>query len=299
MLLETLDVKKNDILIYSENKFDFESNFKIIYKKSGSRKPFSINFWEVGEYMNSPNPKNIILYRLLTNIPEFNASLTKYGTYIQINNAPEMVYYDPIFAVKELERMNGIIDFHSFRFKIHQIGLSSTSMQNGIQNYRELYHFDLKADEAKNQNDRVFAEAIFAFDNDFTDPAVKSDIHDSKKIPAVTPFPYKPLNLIISEDRQATQREMQKLDIFPDMSIVSEAREKNQLAETAKGIIEAETTKKETSIGEFLKRQKQKESVQPTKSPGGDLLSLFKSADTYVSDRSGESIVLRIRQKEN
>ena len=29
MLLETLDVRKNDVLIYSQNKFDFRDNFKL------------------------------------------------------------------------------------------------------------------------------------------------------------------------------------------------------------------------------------------------------------------------------
>ena len=36
MLLETLDVKKNDILIYSENKFDFENNLMSIVPSASS-----------------------------------------------------------------------------------------------------------------------------------------------------------------------------------------------------------------------------------------------------------------------
>lgn len=294
MLLETLDVKKNDILIYSENKFDFDNNFKIIYKKAASKKPYSINFWEVGEYINSTTPKSMILYRLLTNMPDFNANLTKFGTFIQINSRPEVVYYDPVFAVRELERLNAIIDFQRFRFKIHQIGLTSSSLQNGHQNYRELYHFDLKADEAKNQNDKVFAEAIFAFDNDFGGGASESysDVFETPKISA-TSSPYKPLNLMLGEDRTPQERELQKMDVFPDMSVVAEAREKVNYYERE---VPENENRQETSIGEFLKRQKLKESEHSSQSSGDNLLSLFKSSDNYVNGRSGESVILQFKK---
>ena len=65
MLLETLDTKHNDIVIYSQNIFNLETNFKIIFKDEKIKKPHSINYYEVCNYMNEPSPKVVVAYRLL------------------------------------------------------------------------------------------------------------------------------------------------------------------------------------------------------------------------------------------
>ncbi|MCX6149810.1 MAG: hypothetical protein NTX22_04730 [Ignavibacteriales bacterium] len=174
MLLETLDIKKNDVLIFSENKFDLQNNFKVCYKQKSSKKPVTISLNEVGNFINAPVPKSLIVYRLLTNQPSFNANITKYGFFLKIQGNVELIYFDPIFAIKDIEHIKNNINFETFRFKIQQVGLTSNSKMGSYLDFSEIYAFDLKAEEAKNQNDRVYAEAIFAFDISFSGEEAKS-----------------------------------------------------------------------------------------------------------------------------
>lgn len=266
MLLETLDVKKNDVLIYSENRFDIYNNFKIVFKRAACKKPSTISIKEVGEYLYSPAPKTLILYRLLTNLPEFNARMTQYGIFLQINNSTELVYYDPIFAVKDIEKLDNI-DFGRFRFKIHQIGLISSEIYDGSLNYNELYHFDMKADEAKNQNDKVYADAIFAFDNDFAGSPEKIAERTIWEIPKQDRIAYKPLNMVLSEEQDIKENSIYKPGTFPDMKLSVSYK-----------------------TNEF----------QPDKhlNKKDDLLELFKSAGSYVSSRSGDSVILKFQKAE-
>jgi len=64
MILETLDIKQNDIFIYSENKFDLEKNFRLINKDDLVKKVVPIHFNEVCKYINPADPKSVIVYRL-------------------------------------------------------------------------------------------------------------------------------------------------------------------------------------------------------------------------------------------
>ncbi len=163
MLLETLDIKKNDIIIYSQNIFNLEKNFKIIFKDDFERRPRKITFSEVCNFVEEFTPKNLIVYRLLTNIEDFALDRSKYGFFISINSESELVYFDPIFAVKELEDYIDKIDEYDLRFRIQQVGLTTLNRVNNRTNFAEIYSIDLEAIEAKFQNDKVFAEAIFSF----------------------------------------------------------------------------------------------------------------------------------------
>ncbi len=166
MLLETLDIKKDDVVIYSQNLFDLEKNFKIIYKDDPGKQPQKITYNQVCRFINEFTPKNLIIYRLLTNIKDFKINLSKYGYFININGASELIYFDPVFAVKELEDYPDAIDFYGLRFRIQQVGLTTLNRKDDLPNFAEIYSIDLIATEAKFQNDKVFADAIFLFDND-------------------------------------------------------------------------------------------------------------------------------------
>ena len=85
MLLETLDLRRNDILIYSQNRFNFNDNFKIIYKNEKVKRVRSISYFDVCTYVKDPSPKNLIVYRLLTNVNQLDAFSTKYGYFINVN----------------------------------------------------------------------------------------------------------------------------------------------------------------------------------------------------------------------
>ncbi len=167
MLLETLDIIRNDVVIYSENKFDLKDNFKIIFKREPIKTPRSIDYFEVCKFVRDPVPKNVIVYRLLTNVSKLDGYSTKYGYFINTTNGLELIYFDPIFALKDILNLKIDIESAKFRFKIQQVGLSGINSQNDEAYFREMYSFDLRAIEAQNQNDRIFADAIFAFDDSY------------------------------------------------------------------------------------------------------------------------------------
>lgn len=167
MLLETLDLRKNDVLIYSKNTFNFNESFKIIYKNEKIKTPQQISYFDVCTYIKDPSPKNLIIYRLLTNVNNLDAYSTKYGYFIKINGRIELIYFDPIFAIKDLRHLRFELDPQRFRFKIQQVGLTSLTKKEVEANFAEVYSFDLKANEAQSQNDKIFADAIFAFDDSF------------------------------------------------------------------------------------------------------------------------------------
>jgi|YelNatPaOPRAMG01_1025707.scaffolds.fasta_scaffold00906_10 hypothetical protein len=162
MLLETLDIKKNDVIIYSQNLFDLEKNFGIIYKDDPKKESKQISFYEVRSFVNEFTPKNLIVYRLLTNIKDFEIYLSKYGFFININGETELIYSDPIFAIKELEDFAQNINSLDLRFRIQQVGLTTLNRKGNLPNYAEIYSVDMESSEAKFQNDKIFADAIIS-----------------------------------------------------------------------------------------------------------------------------------------
>jgi hypothetical protein len=169
MLLETLDVLQNDVVIYSENNFDFKENFKIVFKRADVKRPQKIDYFEVCKFFRDPTPKNIIAYRLLTSNTDLDAYSTKFGYFIIVDDNLELIYFDPIFALKDLANLKINTNNPDFRFKIQQVGYTASGSKNNECVYSEVYSFDLRAIEAQNQNDKVFASAIFALDKDFVD----------------------------------------------------------------------------------------------------------------------------------
>ncbi len=166
MLLETLDIKKDDIVIYSQNIYDLDNNFKIIFKDDPAKKIRKIGFQDVCNFINEYTPKNLIVYRLMTNINNFSLNTSKFGFKIYIKEEPEIIYFDPVFAVKELEEYPGTVD-ENIRFRIQQIGLTTLSRVDNVSNFAEIYSIDLRPHEAKYQKDKVFADAIFAMNKEY------------------------------------------------------------------------------------------------------------------------------------
>lgn len=169
MLIETLDLLEDDVVIYSENIFDLKENYKIIYKQAEIKRPQKIDYIEVCNFIRSMAPKNIIVYRLLTSVSSIDAFSTKYGYFLNTVNKLELVYFDPIFAIKDIDNLIKEINPSEFRFKIQQVGYTTAGEKNGECLYSQVYSFDLRAIEAQNQNDKVFAQAIFALDDTFVD----------------------------------------------------------------------------------------------------------------------------------
>ena len=162
MLLETLDIKKNDVVIFSQNIFDLGKNFKIIYKDDPKKEIKPISYIDVCQFIDEFAPKNIIIYRLLTNIKDFEIYLPKYGYILTINMNPELIYFDPVFAIRELQEYNQTANYYNIRFRIQQVGLTTLNRTESNPNYAEIYSIDLESSEALNQNDKVFADALFS-----------------------------------------------------------------------------------------------------------------------------------------
>jgi len=299
MLLETLDVRKNDILIYSQNKFDFESNFKIIFKRDKIKRPKKISYFEVCEFVKDTIPKNLIVYRLLTNVQGLDAFSTKYGYFIKIDHKMELVYFDPVFALKDLKHLKFNLEPEEFRFKIQQVGLTTLSQSDDEAVYSEIYNFDLKAEEAKSQNDKIFADAIFVFDDNFIDKEIISN-----KGTTTTLKDEKVLNLktVIDTD-EASDKKISKVNLSDD-DVTSSIREQKVLVlKRALGLTKDDSNNLE-ELNKQIKSFPGKENINPKPDPeteiiGNSVFNLFKTASnfSYLNNRKDESYILKIDEE--
>jgi hypothetical protein len=298
MLLETLDLKTKDVLIYSQNLFNFNDSFKIIYKNEKIRRPKRISYFDVCDLVKEPAPKNLIIYRLLTNITNLDAYSTKYGYFLKINGKMELIYFDPIFAIKDLRHLRFELNPNHFRFKIQQVGLTSVTQWQSEPDFAEIFKFDLKAVEAQNQNDKIFADAIFAFDPNYNDGEleeriIKDEIPDRKSIakPATLESTENIASLKnIAEDKTSTIKEL-STPTPPDPNQVQELREEIiSLLKQALNI-DADLSAQKEKIPAKIEPEVKKESEERVK----NVFDLFKSTNKSdgLTEREKESVILR------
>lgn len=307
MLLETLDLKTNDILIYSQNLFNFSENFKIIFKNARIKKPQRISYFDVCNFVKDPSPKNLIVYRLLTNVNNLDAYSTKYGYFIKINGRMELIYFDPVYSIKDLRHLHFELDPKHFRFKIQQVGLTSLTRWEGEPDFSEVYSFDLKAVESQNQNDKIFADAIFAFDPDFIDQdedEFERIIKDSRKLNVNSISKEKESSelstLNISEDKIADKTNM-NMPIAPDALKAENLREEViSLLKRALNIpehINAHITLKD-NINNSNQQSANLNNIDSSSGELTSLLDLFKSTNKsdQLSIRERESVILKFEK---
>jgi hypothetical protein len=282
MLLETLDLRNDDILVYSQNRFNFNDNFKIIYKNQKNKRPHKISYFEVCNYVKSPSPKNLIIYRLLTNINQLDAFSTKYGYFIKINGKMELIYFDPVFAIKDLRHLRLDFDPSKFRFKIQQIGLTSLTKRENEPSFAEVYSFDLKAVEAQHQNDKIFADAIFAFDPDYSDDEIlepfETDLDKSNEV-----------KKLIVEDKSAILSELNAVKADDSINAIELREEIVRLLKYALGIEEMKSaTEKKSAKSEEIA------STFPDQT-NLNLFDLFKTTQKLdeISSRGKETVILK------
>ncbi len=303
MLLETLDLKTKDVLIYSQNLFNFNDSFKIIYKNEKTKRPKRISYFDVCNYVKDPAPKNLIIYRLLTNIHNLDAYSTKYGYFIKVNGRMELVYFDPIFAIKDLRHLRFELDPNRFRFKIQQVGLTSLTRWESEPDFAEVYSFDLKAVEAQNQNDKIFADAIFAFDPNFIDKEIDeresaADTVQAKKYEHKEPVEKAPDNVAslsnIAEDKSPAVKVLNPPS-SPDPNKVVDLREEIiSLLKQALNI-ESDIASKPDQGPAKIDAGQQKNAEEQVK----NVFDLFKSTNKSdgLSDREKESVILKFDKK--
>jgi hypothetical protein len=203
MILETTKGDGSDILIYSENRFDLQNNFRMIRHNIWIKTPIRLHYNDVCSFLNDLQPKTIVAYRLLTNLDDFDLNYVKYGQPVLVNGQKEVIYFDPIYCVKEMEDNGFLNDDPDLRFRIQQIGLKFHGHKDDLANLEESYCFDLEASEVQNQNDRSFAELICAFDEIDFDKVINlstNEIFDSPKPEQPKPEPKKTKFQALSSD---------------------------------------------------------------------------------------------------
>lgn len=161
MLIETYGDNNSGTIIFSKNKFDFITNFVIVNKAEPDFTK-NIDFKEIGLFIDKPVKKNLILYRLLTNDEDLDPFTSKIGFFVKLEEKIEIVYFDPIFILKDLEYLKITLPKEEFRFKIQQVGYKTKSIVDESIIYEEYFCIDLSNDEAKNQNDSIFAETMLS-----------------------------------------------------------------------------------------------------------------------------------------
>jgi hypothetical protein len=319
MLLETLDIKKNDIIIYSQNIFNLDTNFKIIFKDDKERLSRKISHQDVCKFVNEFAPKNLIVYRLLTNIPEFKIDPSQYGFILTINDRRELIYFDPVFAVKELERYSRLMNLDDLRFRIQQLGLTTLNRKGNAPNYAEIYAIDLEAMEAKFQNDKVFVDAImFASSPEVASlkKRLKPDVQGNSEVEEKYDTQ---LNSISFADRiKQSQQEFipEKKESFNQMHHEINEDKDYDFTQIAKVDLKAnvasgeikdsgksqKSSSQEGSItfGEFLRKKLSKENVSEDIDSRKSLTDIFKSSvslQEYISSKEDRKIVLKLDKK--
>ncbi len=300
MLLETLDLRNKDVLIYSRNKFNFADNFKIVDKNSKRKVAKNISYFDVCTLVKDPSPKNLIVYRLLTNVNSLDAYSTKYGYFIKINGNMELVYFDPIFAIKDLRHLRFDLDPDRFRFKIQQVGLTSLTKKDSESNFADVYSFDMKAIEAQYQNDKIYADAIFAFD-DFIEEELeeKQSVKQYQKGGPFNDYDLKDsvANLNnISEDRSQKEQKL-SMPNSPNPDRVQDLRE--EIIDLLKQALGIEKESANEAIKPMTKYGTSEPSKNIDKNEVKNLLDLFKSTTKLeeLNARERESVVLKFNKQ--
>lgn len=316
MILETLDVKKNDIFIYSLNKFDFDNNFRLIHKDASVKHPVAIHYNDVCKFIADETPKSLVVYRLLTNVPTLDTSLFKFGFPVIIDGSREIIFFDPVYALKELEEYSGLDELPYLKFRIQQVGIILQLRSFGENKFSEVYSFDLEAEEIKSLNDRSFAEVIFAFDNVHFDephtPTRKTNIHAQTKPRFVT--------LTVEDMKSAATTERDEKfsptlshppkvltaeDLENEVSVVRPVTNAQPAAprpQTNEQAAPPKTAEKQgASLSSFLNKVRTEGVKAPEISKEANaLLDLFRSSapvKDFVLERGKKQVVLRIKRK--
>lgn len=185
MLLETKNIKKNEFYIYSRNSMDEDYNYRIVFRNDPKLYHRKISFDYTKKLIIEYFPKNLIAYRILTNFPDIVIPASQYGCIILLNDEPELIFTDPVFAVKTIEEFLEVNSNDQFRFRIQKVGYSTISKSEDSSNYKEEFFYDLNIKEAINQNDEIYLESVLE-KNEQSKPArnnVDAVKHDAIFVP--------------------------------------------------------------------------------------------------------------------
>jgi hypothetical protein len=199
----------------------------------------------------------------------------------------ELVYFDPVFAIKDLRHLKFDLDPEKFRFKIQQVGYTSLTRKDTESNYSEVFNIDLRAVEAQNQNDKIFAEAIYAFDENFINE--EEYLNTGSKINNELLEDYKDLSLHnlnnISEEKLKVKRELEKAEFEEAVNSLSIRGNKIQALKLALGIKEEEKKTKGNAFSAFIDKHRVREEKEINIDiEKQNMLELFKSSSKLKED---------------
>ncbi len=296
MLLETVDVKRNDVLIFSNNVFEMNENFRIIFKKDKIKRPYKISFEEVCDFISEPTAKNIIVYRLLTNVSSLDVFKTKYGYFIRTQNGLELIYFDPVFAIKDLVNLNINLSDRGFRFKIQQVGFTSLTGRSLNSDFKEIFCWDMRAQEAQNQNDKVFADALFVLDDNYVNDGKDFSIVERERLNKEINSRLTGVNLKEEVSSQSIDNSIQKpvISSFNGSNDIKEL--KKELLKKALGIkTENDISKEQKSFSSFLDRYRNEVSSDTDLDKDSSISGFFNNkVGKNIRD---ESVILRFTEE--
>ena len=308
MLLETLDIKENDILIYSQNLFDPGENFKIVYKDDARKEHRKITVSEVYSFVNEYTPKNLIVYRILTNIKNFDIHPPKYGFFISVHNINELIYFDPIFAIKEIEEYGLSEEFSDLRFRIQQVGLTTLNRTGNIANFAEIYSIDLQAKEAKFQNDKIIADAVLSH--------LKKEKKGIKPLSQAKPdLPHKKniksISHNVSEDKDYDAKKIIGINykgsagVRNISGITEEPPHNDNMISEKEDLILGEVENPKSDFSKFIQKKKKGSGINQNDTPAEEskndkVLNIFKSPESlnkFLEERKQKPVILKLDKK--
>lgn len=162
MILETQNTKENDIIIYSRNSMDDSYNYRIIFVNDPESHHRVISYDQVKKLVLEHFQKNLIAYRLVSNYPDVTLGDTKHGFTIFLNEEPELIFTDPVFAVQAMEGYLELNSGSDFRFRVQKVGYSALGPLKGKTNFKEEFCFDMNVEDVINQSDEKIVDVLLA-----------------------------------------------------------------------------------------------------------------------------------------
>jgi hypothetical protein len=295
-------------VIFSRNQFDFEKNFWLVYKNKTDKQPININYFEVCEIVKNSIPKNLVVYRLLTNVPQIDAYSSKYGYLVKIDSDLEIIYFDPVFALKDLNHLDIKMDLDKFRFKIQQLGLTSLTNQKNEPNFSMIFNFDLRAHEAQNQDDKVFVDAIFALDDNYSGNIKvlqnqEKELRKDKSIYIEPDFKEKAKDIFslkseIKEETIKSKREFSKINLEKNSDADIIRIQKTHMLRKALGLSEIQLNQSEIqNIDEEKNNLSASNSLSKKSAKKIQMIDLFRSSSKsseLFATRKNKSVILKL-----
>lgn len=139
---------------------DENYNYRIIFVNDPDKHHRYISYEQVKKLVSEHFPKNLIAYRIVTNFPDLIVSNVLHGFTILLNNEDELIFTDPVYAVRSIEDYLEHNPSMEFRFRVQKVGFTSIKDMHKKTNFKEEFCFDMNIKEVVNQNDEKVVSGL-------------------------------------------------------------------------------------------------------------------------------------------